>query len=159
MGQRYAHDLTGVMRFYKDDLSDGEICLKLVRTSEGQPERKYLPAYCFSIQRADGTYLGYCDFRVGHNENTYFGGNIGYTVEAEHRGHHYAAKAVRLILSLAKKHGMDHILITCDPDNLASVKTCERAGGKLLETAAIPESSDMYQRGRRYVNVYRFDIK
>ena len=147
------------MVFYKDDLSDGEIILKLVRTSEGQPERKYLPSYCFNICLTDGTYAGYCDFRVGHNENTYYGGNIGYTVDETQRGHRYATKAVRLLLQLAKRHGLNNILITCDPGNIASVKTCEGAGGKLLETAAIPESSDMYQKGRRYVNVYRFDLE
>lgn len=147
------------MEFIREDLCDGEILLKLVRTSDGQPERKYLPSYSFNICLADGTYAGYCDLRVGHNENTYYSGNIGYTVIEEHRGHHYAAKAVKLLLTLANKHGLEYILVTCDPDNTASNKTCLAAGGKLLETAAIPETHDMYQKGRRYVNVYRFDFK
>ena len=146
------------MDFFREDLSDGEILLKLVRTSDGQPERKYLPSYCFNICLADGTYAGYCDFRVGSNENTYYGGNIGYTIIEEHRGHHYAAKALRLLLSLAKKHELEYILVTCEPENTASAKTCLAAGGRLLETAAIPETNDMYQKGRRYVNVYRFDL-
>ena len=147
------------MDFFRDDLTDGEILLRLVRTSNGQPERKYLPSYCFNICLADGTYAGYCDFRVGYNENVYYSGNIGYTVTEEHRGHHYAAKAVKLLLKLANRHGLECILVTCDPDNTASVKTCLAAGGKLLETATIPETHDMYRNGRRYVNVYRFDLK
>ena len=146
------------MDFFREDLCDGEILLKLVRSSDGQPERKYMPSYCFNICLADGTYAGYCDFRVGHNENTYYGGNIGYTIIEEHRGHHYAAKALRLLLSLAKKHELEYILVTCEPENTASAKTCLAAGGRLLETAAIPETNDMYQKGRRYVNVYRFDL-
>ncbi len=146
------------MDFFREDLCDGEILLKLVRTSDGKPEIKYLPAYCFNICLADGTYAGYCDFRVGHNENTYYGGNIGYTVIEEQRGHHYAAKALRLLLTLAKRHGLEYILVTCEPENTASAKTCLAAGGRLLETAAIPETNDMYQKGRRYVNVYRFDL-
>ncbi len=140
------------MDFFREDLCDGEILLKLVRSSDGQPERKYLPSYCFNICLADGTYAGYCDFRVGHNENTYYGGNIGYTVIEEHRGHHYAAKALRLLLTLAKKHGLEYILVTCEPENTASAKTCLAAGGRLLETAAIPETNDMYQKGRKYEN-------
>ncbi len=146
------------MDFFREDLCDGEILLKLVRALDGQPERKYLPSYCFNICLADGTYAGYCDFRVGHNENTYYGGNIGYTIIEEHRGHHYAAKALRLLITLAKRHGLEYILVTCEPENVASSKTCLAAGGRLLETAAIPETNDMYQKGRRYVNVYRFDL-
>lgn len=34
--------------------------------------------------------------------------------------------------------------ITCNPDNYASKKTCEYAGGKLLEIA---EGNDMHGRG------------
>jgi len=44
----------------------------------------------------------------------------------------------------AKKHKMDHIIITCDPDNIASSKTCKLAGGKFLEIAPIPEDNEMY---------------
>ncbi|MCR4622234.1 MAG: GNAT family N-acetyltransferase [Clostridiales bacterium] len=146
------------MVFFREDLSDAEITLKLVRTSEGQPDRNYLPSYCFNICLADGTYLGYCDFRVGHNENTYYGGNIGYTIIEEHRGHHYASKAVKLLLGLAERHGLDYILITCQPDNIASSKTCERAGGELIDTVSILENNEMYQRGRKSVKVYRFTL-
>ncbi|OQB47869.1 MAG: hypothetical protein BWY02_01960 [bacterium ADurb.Bin157] len=39
---------------------------------------------------------------------------------------------------------MDHIIITCDPDNIASSKTCKLAGGKFLEIAPIPEDNEMY---------------
>lgn len=139
-------------------LRDGEIKLHLLRTTEAESEKNWLPAYHFEIRLMDGTKVGFCDLRVGYNENTYMGGNVGYTVFPSFRGRRYAAKACRLMLALAKKHGMEKLYITCDPDNTASARTCEIAGGELLEIAQIPEDHDMYARGKRQIRVYRFDV-
>lgn len=141
-----------------DDLQDGEIVLKLTGTADARPEKNLVPAYYFDICLADGTRAGKCDLRIGHNERLYIGGNIGYTVFEPYRGHHYAARACRLLFRQARKHGMEHVLITCDPWNKASAGTCRLAGGEYLETAAIPENHDMYERGLREVMVYRFDL-
>ena len=85
----------------------------------------------FKICLPDGTQAGVCDLRIGHNEGVYYGGNIGYGVGEPHRGRHYAGKACLLLFQLAKKHGMDYLYITCNPENTASRKTCEYAGGVL----------------------------
>ena len=74
------------------------------------------------------------------------------------RGHRYAAKACLLLFRQAKKHGMDHLYITCPVDNHASARTCELAGGKLIETADVPQDNDMYAEGIRRVKIYRFGI-
>ncbi len=42
---------------------------------------------------------------------------------------------------------MEYLYITCNPDNYASKKTCEYAGGKLLEIAELPEGNDMRDNG------------
>ncbi len=147
------------MFFDTEFLQDGEIMLKLDRTAPAQPEKDWLPAYYFHICLLDGTRVGSCDLRVGHNRKTYIGGNIGYSVDECYRGHHYAAKACRLLFALAERHGMDYVIITCAPENVASAKTCERCGGVLLETAAIPEDNEMYAEGKCWVRVYRFDLK
>ena len=141
-----------------EDLRDGEITLQLTGTCDAKPEKNLVPAYYFDICLADGTHAGKCDLRIGHNARLYIGGNIGYTVFEPYRGHHYAAKACRLLFRQARKHGLEYVLITCDPDNPASAGTCRLAGGRLLETADIPEDHDMYARGLRRVLVYRFDL-
>ena len=147
------------MQFFDTDtLRDQELFLELDHTSEARPEEQWLPAYVFRICLSDGTKIGHCDLRIGHNERTYIGGNIGYGIDEAFRGHHYAAKACRLLFRLARRHGMDHVIITCDPDNTASARTCEMAGGRYVETARIPEDHDMYARGLREVLVYRFDL-
>ena len=145
--------------FYEvDDLRTHEIFLKLNETCEAKPEKRWLPAYYFDICLLDGTSIGGCDLRIGHNDKTYIGGNIGYSVKEEYRGHHYAGKACKLLFEQDKKHGMDYLIITCDPTNTASAKTCEYAGGEYVETAEIPEDNEMYAEGKRQVMVYRFTI-
>jgi len=141
-----------------EDLFDDEIMLKLRRVIQAQPQKRWLPAYYFDICLPDGKRVGHCDLRIGHNDKTYIGGNIGYGIDEEYRGHHYAQKACRLLFMQARKHGMEYLIITCTPDNLASARTCERAGGHYLETAQIPEDHEMYAQGKRRVCVYRFEL-
>lgn len=141
-----------------DDLRDQDIVLQLDKTSEAVPEKNWVPAYYFSICLPDGTKIGSCDLRIGHSSRLYYGGNIGYGIDATYRGRHYAMKACRLLFRLARKHDLDYVLITCDPANTASSRTCELAGGELLETACIPAWHDMYMEGKREVMVYRFDL-
>lgn len=116
-----------------EDLQDAEIRLQLREVREAQPAKKRLPAYYFDICLPDGTKIGNCDLRIGHNENTHIGGNIGYGIYPKWRGHHYAAKACALLFRQARKHGMDSLIITCDPGNRASARTCEIAGGEYIQ--------------------------
>ncbi len=146
------------MFFDVDDLRDGEIFLRLKSTCEAQPEKRWLPAYYFDICLMDGTPVGYCDLRIGHNDKTYVGGNIGYGIHEPYRGHHYAAKACQLLFRQARKHGLDHVYITCVPDNAPSARTCELAGGILIEVADVPQDNEMYLEGKRKVRVYRFEL-
>ncbi len=144
--------------FAADDLRNGEIMLRLDRTCDAQPEKDWVPAYYFSVCLPDGTKIGQCDLRIGHNDRLYIGGNIGYGIDEAYRGHHYAAKACKLLLRQARKHGLEYVIITCDPSNKASSRTCELAGGRYLETTAVPEWHNMYEEGKRLVMIYRFDL-
>ena len=140
------------------DLRSDEIFLRLARLCEADPEKQFVPAYHFDICLSDGTKIGKCDLRIGHNDKLYIGGNIGYGIDEPYRGHHYAAKACELLFRQARKHGLTYVLITCIPTNDASARTCELAGGTYLETADIPEDHDMYERGERQVKVYRIEL-
>ena len=120
------------MFYDTEDLKDGEIQLRLERTAEGNPEKNWVPAYYFGICLADGTRIGQCDLRIGHNDRLYIGGNIGYGIDEAYRGHHYAVKACGLLFRQARKHGLGYVIITCDPTNTASSRTCELADGEYL---------------------------
>ena len=138
-------------------LKNDEITLRLEKTVEGDEARGWLPAYHFAICDPMGMKMGVCDLRIGHNENLYYGGNLGYRVEAPYRGHHYAGKACMMLFELARRHGLDWLIITCNPDNWPSRKTCEWAGGTLLEIAELPEDNDMrIEEGETEKCIYRF---
>lgn len=59
---------------------------------------------------------------------------------------------------LARHHEMTELWVTCNPDNIASRRTCELAGGVLVEIVDLPEDIDMYQEGERRKCRYRFGM-
>lgn len=142
-----------------NELKGETVTLSLLRKSGADPVLGYVPALYFNICLADGTVIGKCDLRCGHNENTFYGGNIGYTIKEEYRGHRYASMAVKLLLSLARDLSMEYVLITCSENNIASQKTCESAGGEYMGLIDIPEHNEMYKLGRRKSMQFRFDLK
>lgn len=140
-------------------LFSAELRLVLDHTADADPVRGWLPAYHFKICLPDGTMIGRCDLRIGHNRNLYYGGNIGYGIFPDYRGHHYAETACRLLFRLAKRHDLGYVIITCRPDNLPSRRTCERLGGKLLEIAELPEDNNMRRDdGYTHVCVFRYEL-
>lgn len=141
-----------------DFLRNDEITLVLEKTVDGDVVKEWVPAYHFAICNNKGIKVGVCDLRIGHNDKLFYGGNIGYRVEEEHRGHHYAGKACLLLFELARKHDMEYLIITCNPDNYASRKTCEYAGGELLEVVELPEDNDMRDDGETEKCIFRFQL-
>jgi tagatose 1,6-diphosphate aldolase len=141
-------------------LIDGDLSLVLVATEQQQPERVEVPTYRFAMRRArfNGD-AGFINLRVGNTENiVLYRGHIGYGVEPEHRGHYFAARACTLLLPLARRHDLTPLWITCDPDNVASRKTCERIGATLVETIDVPEDAPAYRYGARRKCRYRLDL-
>ena len=142
-----------------DYLTDGEIDLIIEEKAEAYEAKGYLPAYRYEIRLHNGKDI-VCriDLRIGHNKNTYYGGNIGYKIEEAYRGHHYAAKACKLVKQVAMAHGMDKLIITNNPDNIPSRNTCENIGARLVEIVDLPEDNEMYQLGDRQECRYEWVI-
>ena len=87
-----------------------------------------------------------------------YSGNVGYHVYPPARGRHFAERASRLLFGLARRHGMERLWITCNPDNLASRRTCERLGMHLVDTVPVPDTDPLYARGDRLKCRYRLDL-
>ncbi len=142
-----------------DKFIDGDLELVLVKTVPGNEEKMYVPAYQFTMTNTfTREKMGDVTLRIGNNENIKYGGHIGYGVEEEFRGNHYSARSIKLLLPFAKKNGLEEVSITCDPENAASRKTCELAGGNLVDTVDLPEDNDQYKRGERQKCIYKFNI-
>lgn len=140
-------------------LADALLHLHLNETVLDTSGAETLPTYRFRIRHTrDNKDIGFINLRVGSGENLVcYRGHIGYGIEPEHRGHGYAARACLLILPLARRHGINPLWITCNPDNLASRRTCERIGAHLVETITVPENTEAYQAGARVKCRYRLD--
>jgi len=139
-------------------LIDGDLELVLVEQRPADPARNRVPAYGFRMRLPGVEEAGQITLRIGNPEHLVrYGGHLGYAVNPEHRGHHYAARACRLLLPLARQHGLQTIWITCNPDNWASRRTCELAGAVLVEIVDLPEDNDMYRKGERRKCRYRLE--
>ncbi len=138
---------------------ENEVYLKLIETSSADLKRNYVPAYYFDIYLTKNDIkVGTCDLRVGYNNNTFLGGNIGYEIDPPYRGHYYAAKACLLLLELAKTNQMPYVIITCAPDNIASRKTCEKLGATYLATIPVPAEHELYHAGQTTTCQYKINI-
>lgn len=64
------------------------------------------------------------------------GGHIGYAVRPAFRRRGYATEMLRQSLPLAAELGIEAALVTCDDNNLGSIKVIEACGGVLEDVVA-----------------------
>lgn len=139
-----------------DTLSSGEVRLRFVRVVPGDLSRDFVPAYHFRILLSDGSDVGHINFRVGDTEHVRVcAGHIGFEILEPFRGHGYALEACRAIASFVRSF-YGAVTITCDPDNLASIRTIERLGATFADEVPIPPHDPHFQRGSRSKRRYRW---
>ena len=88
--------------------------------------------------------IGQISYRDGESRCVYYYGHIGYHIDHPFRGRHFAYRACRLIEQEIRLSGKTSAVITCDPDNEPSKKTCTRLGCLFERVTDVPE--DIYQR-------------
>ncbi len=124
----------------KPFFSDGEIDLVLSPRDVEDDECGITGGYTFYIYPSGKKeYAGYISLRLGESPALYYLGHIGYRVEEKYRGRHYALKACRLLEGFASRLNMESLVITADPDNIPSRKTCEELGCVLERIADVPK--------------------
>jgi predicted acetyltransferase len=76
------------------------------------------------------------------------GGHIGYVVVPVFRRRGYASAMLRQSLEIASRDlGLSRVLVTCDDDNVGSIRTIEKNGGVLENVVTGP---DLLKPKRRY---------
>ncbi|HEV2296851.1 MAG TPA: GNAT family N-acetyltransferase [Tepidisphaeraceae bacterium] len=133
---------------------------------QGDPARGRVPSYHFWMKlhpagekRAPIPIAGGIGLRVGTNEEIRkYAGHLGYHVYPPARGHHYAERACRMLLPLARAHGIRELWITVNPENFASRRTCERLGATLIDMIPIPADHPFYARGERAKCRYMLEL-
>ena len=130
-------------------LLDGDLELVLVKKDPFDPVTGWVPQYHFEMRHpGENAALGSIRLRIGSSTALRFAGHIGYDVKPEFRGNDYAARASRLLLALAYSHGLKEVYLNVDPQNVASVKTCEKIGAERFETIHLKK--DPFLLGGRY---------
>jgi predicted acetyltransferase len=71
-------------------------------------------------------------------------GHVGYAVRPACRRRGHASEMLRQAVVLARSHGVDQVLLTCDDDNLASAVVIARGGG--VEDAAFADRRGLKRR-------------
>lgn len=74
------------------------------------------------------------------------GGHIGYGVVPEFRRKGYAKAMLTLSLPIAKQLGIHKVLVTCDDDNIGSIKTIEACNGILENKIEVSEGKPLKRR-------------
>ena len=141
-------------------LTDGEIDVVIDEKRPAGFHPGWVPSYEYHIcLHGQPEPIGHISLRIGDVKNiTMYGGHIGYRVDEPYRGHHYAAKACNIVKQVALDYGFKTLWITCNPDNIASRKTCEAIGCELIDIVDLPEDNDMYLEGERQKCRYKWEI-
>ena len=141
-------------------LVERDLELVLIGRSSGDPVHGSVTSYRFEMRLVEtGRHVGNVDLRVGDtHELITYSGQVGYSVLPQYRGNRYAARSCALLLPLAREHGMPRLFITCNPDNLASRRTCEILGAELVETVDLPPDTAAYRKGERQKLRYKIEL-
>ncbi|MCS6846739.1 MAG: GNAT family N-acetyltransferase [Anaerolineae bacterium] len=152
-------ELRGVTLFTVAPLCDGDLLLHLVGTEPLDETVGRVPTYRFDMHLQGVRHaVGGISLRIANTDHIVnYLGHIGYHVEPAYRGRHLAARSCRLLLPLARRHGLNPLWITCNPDNWASRRTCELAGARLVEIVNVPPDNPIYLGGEPRKCRYRLD--
>lgn len=85
---------------------------------------------------------------IRHELNDYlmkFGGHIGYSIRPSERQKGYAKLQLKLALDILKTKGVKKALITCNSDNIASMKTILACGG-VEDTPSLEDDGTIIKR-------------
>ena len=129
-----------IFRRYHAEYTDGTIDLIPLHFDPPAKELEFGREQIWSITLHNHRReIGQISYRTGESRAVYFYGHIGYHIDPPYRGHHYASRACRLLTKEILMSGKQSVVITCDPDNTPSRKTCQKLGGLYEGTTSVPE--------------------
>ncbi|QOR34389.1 GNAT family N-acetyltransferase [Clostridium sp. 'deep sea'] len=139
--------------------SDSVIELRCSNHVPANTAKKHLPYYVFSIKVIQqNSIVGVIHLRLGFNEGIYYCGHIGYLVDDKYQNKGYATRACLLIKELAKQHGYKNLLITNNPENIASRKVCEKIGADFIRVVELPVYNELRKQGESFKCIYQWQI-
>jgi predicted acetyltransferase len=136
------------LHYYEEGMSFGRYLEVLAEQERGEnlPADHVPSTFLFAF--AGTRIVGRVSIR--HSLNPYlerFGGHIGYVVVPDHRRQGHATEILRQSLQIARqKLGLRRVLVTCDDDNVGSIKTIEKNGGVFEGIVTAPDGDKPKRR-------------
>ena len=126
--------------YNRKPFSDGEIDLIPLHIQPPDPALGFGHEQVWKITMHNEHHeIGQISYRTGESRCVFYYGHIGYHIDPPYRGNHYAMKACVMLKNEIRRSGKCSVIITCDPDNLPSRKTCQRLGCMFECVTQVPE--------------------
>ena len=126
-------------RRFHPELSDGVIDLVPIRLYPPDSDMGFGECYDYIIApHGQSREAGRISLRLGESPCVYYFGHIGYHVDPPYRGRRYAQRACALLAPLMRSRGKTSVVITTDPDNIPSRRTCEGLGCEMERIVNVP---------------------
>ena len=143
---------------HRFDVIPGENGMRLEVIEKYPGDEAMIPFYYYDIWVGDHQ-VGKISIRIGDNYHSYYNGHVGYEIDEPFRGRRLSLAALRLVLPVARWHGMRRIYITCAASNEASRRLIEAAGGRLLEIGPVPRTYFAWYEGMEDRRIYLLDLE
>jgi predicted acetyltransferase len=142
-------EVPNFLHYYEEGMPFARFLDVLRRRARGEDLPRDHVASTFLFAFDGPTIVGRVSIR--HELNDFLlrvGGHIGYVVVPQFRRRGYATAILRQSLQIANRDlGIRHVLLTCDDDNVGSIRTIEKSGGVLENVVSGP---DLEKPKRRY---------
>jgi predicted acetyltransferase len=143
-------EVPSFLHYYEEGMAFGRYLDVLAEQETGidLPTPRHVPS-TFLFAFVGNRIVGRASIR--HRLNPFLerlGGHIGYVVVPEFRRRGWATEILRQSLVIARERcGVGRVLVTCDDDNVGSIRTIEKNGGVLENIVMGP---DLEKPKRRY---------
>ena len=131
--QATSPDVPNFLHYYEEGMPFGRYLEVLAEQARGEHLLPGHVASTFLFAFVGSRIVGRVSIR--HELNPYLervGGHIGYAVVPEFRRRGVATEMLRQALVIARDElGLRRVLVTCDDDNVGSIRTIEKSGGVL----------------------------
>lgn len=143
-------------KIYEGDVVDLK---ESYRVSEKQSYDNVPTVYYHILLHGTDLKVGSIDLRLTIEGDMYYYGHIGYNIIRSFRGNNYAYYACLVLFKIAKEEfGMNELILTCSPDNIASYKTLKKLNGELIELVKVPKNHRLYALGETSKYIFRYKI-
>lgn len=131
--EHFAHDefvINGSELFDKNDNYEERLEAVTNNAVESTVNPNWVLTDTFFAMNDDKKIIGIISFRHSLNDFLKDFGHIGYSVRPTERKKGYATKMLELVLTIAKNSGLDMVQLSCESDNIPSIKTIAKNAGK-----------------------------